>query len=60
VLTGDASGQAWRHHIDVDGVETWRKPDNEAAVGALHREKLHPGTLAIEDADPHAGNDNAP
>ena len=54
VLTGDLSGQVWRHHIDIDGVETWRKADDEAAVGMLHREHLFPGTLAAADdiADP--------
>ena len=38
VLTCDLSGQVWRHHIDIDGVETWRKTDNEAAIGVVHRE----------------------
>lgn len=50
VLTGEASGQTWRHHIDSDGVETWRKPDSEAAAGLLYRERLAPGTLAAADA----------
>ena len=50
VLTGDLSGQIWRHHIDADGVETWRKADDEAAIGAVHRERLFPGTLAEADA----------
>jgi len=52
VLTGDLSGQIWRHHIDVDGVETWRKADDEAAIGAIHREHLFPGTLAEADPSP--------
>jgi hypothetical protein len=51
VLTGDSSGRIWRHHIDGDGVETWRKTDDEVAVGTLHREKLFPGTLAALDAE---------
>ena len=46
VLTGDLSGQVWRHHIDLDGVESWRKTDDEAAIGAVHRERLFPGSLA--------------
>lgn len=50
VLTGDVSGQIWRHHIDVDGVETWRTADDDAAIGAVHRERLFPGTLAATDA----------
>ena len=49
VVTGEASGQVWRHHIDRDGVETWRKPDAEAAAGLLYRERLAPGTLAAAD-----------
>ena len=58
VLAGDLSGQVWRHHIDIDGVETWRKADDEAAVGALHREQLFPGTLASTDDLPPADNHN--
>lgn len=50
VVTGEASGQVWRHHIDPDGVETWRKPDAEAAAGLLYREQMAPGTLAAADA----------
>lgn len=55
VLTGDLSGQIWRHHIDSDGVETWRKTDDDAAVGTLHREHLFPGTLAAADAEASYG-----
>jgi hypothetical protein len=55
VLTGDPSGQVWGHHVDTDGVETWRKPDDDAAVGALHREHLFPGTLAAADEVPASG-----
>jgi hypothetical protein len=50
VVTGEASGQIWRHHIDRDGVETWRKPEEQAAAGLLYRERLQPGTLAAADA----------
>jgi hypothetical protein len=50
VVTGEASGQIWRHHVDRDGVETWRKPDEQAAAGLLYRERLAPGTLAAADA----------
>lgn len=52
VLTSDLSGQIWRHHIDIDGVETWRQAGDEAAIGALHREQLFPGTLADADGTP--------
>ena len=61
VVTGEASGQIWRHHIDRDGVETWRKPDEEAAAGLLYRDRLAPGTLAATDAaTPDAGHDTSP
>jgi hypothetical protein len=50
VLTGESNGQVWRHHIDHDGVETWRKPDDDAAAAVLHGERLFPGTLAAADA----------
>jgi len=52
VISGDESGQIWRHHIDADGVETWRKPDESTAAGLLYRERLSPGTLAAADAVP--------
>jgi hypothetical protein len=60
VVTGEANGRIWRHHIDRDGVETWRKPDGEAAAGMLYRERLVPGTLAAADPitpepEPEAG-----
>lgn len=58
VLTGDLSGQTWRHHIDIDGVETWRQTGNEAAIGAVHREQLFPGTLA--DTDGTSAESGAP
>jgi hypothetical protein len=51
VLTGDLSGQVWRHHVDLDGVENWRKTDDEAAIGAVHREHLFPGSLAAADSE---------
>ena len=60
VLTGDASGQIWRHHIDADGVETWRKADDEAAIGAVHRERLFPGMLAEADIEPASAVDTPP
>ncbi|MEJ0018110.1 MAG: hypothetical protein WDN25_16380 [Acetobacteraceae bacterium] len=58
VLTGDSSGQIWRHHVDIDGVETWRKAIEDAAIGGLHRERLFPGALSLETADP-AGHGDA-
>ena len=56
VLTGDAGGHVWRHLIDADGVETWCRPADDAAVGALYRERLAPGTLArSEGGVPNGG-----
>ena len=37
VLTGGADGAAWRHHVDIDGIETWQRPD-DSAVTALYGE----------------------
>jgi len=45
VLTGDSDGQVWRHHVDSDGIETWRKTDEDAAIGALYRKRLFPETV---------------
>jgi hypothetical protein len=56
ILTSDLSGQIWRHHIDIDGVETWRQAGEEAAIGAVHRERLFPGTLADANAAPAAAD----
>lgn len=53
VLTGDPKGQVWRHAIDIDGVELWRRPDDGAAVAVPHRERLFPGVvLGAEAAAP--------
>jgi len=59
VLTGDLGGQIWRHHIDLDGVESWRKADDEAAIGAVHREHLFPGSLAAADSERDATDETA-
>jgi len=55
VLTGDHAGRAWRHCIDTDGVELWRRSADQAAVAALHRERLSPGSLARHDTPQPAG-----
>jgi hypothetical protein len=62
VVTGEVGGQIWRHHIDSDGVETWRKPDEQSAAGLLYRERLSPGILAALDeaAAPHNGEASPP
>ena len=49
-LTGEPNGQVWRHHIDREGVETWRRPDDDVAMAAVHMERLFPGTLASADS----------
>jgi len=41
VLTGGADGAVWRHHVDIDGIETWRRADTGSAVGTLYGERLH-------------------
>lgn len=33
VITTDGEGEAWRHHVDPDGVETWRMLDEQLASG---------------------------
>jgi hypothetical protein len=62
VVTGEANGQIWRHLIDRDGVETWRKPDDQTAAGLLYRDRLAPGALAAADAatSDAAGHDTPP
>lgn len=55
VLTGDASGHVWRHHVDADGVETTRRLADDTAVASLHREHQAPGTLARLDGGPLDG-----
>jgi hypothetical protein len=49
VLTGDAGGRVWRHTIDWDGVEIWRRPDENSAAGVLHHERLFPGEVLGSD-----------
>jgi hypothetical protein len=36
VLTGGADGTAWRHRVDIDGIETWRRPGITGAAATLH------------------------
>lgn len=52
VLTGDPDGHAWRHLVDADGVEAWRRPADDAAMAAVHRERLAPGGLARVEGEP--------
>jgi hypothetical protein len=33
VLTAGADGAAWRHHVDIDGIETWRRANTGPALG---------------------------
>jgi len=50
VLTGGADGAAWRHHVDIDGIETWRRPDAGSAVATLPGERAGGGAEAEPDA----------
>jgi len=52
VLTGTPDGAAWRHHVDIDGIETWRRPDNGSAAATLTGEQ--PGSGAELPAPPPA------
>jgi hypothetical protein len=44
VLTGAANGAAWRHHVDIDGIETWRRPDSGSATATLYAERPRDGS----------------
>jgi hypothetical protein len=48
VLTGDADGAVFRHHVDSDGIEDWRGPDTGSAVGTLYQARRG-GDLAPTD-----------
>ena len=39
VLTAGSDGAAWRHHVDIDGIETWRRADTGPAAGTLYYER---------------------
>jgi hypothetical protein len=52
VLTGGADGAVWRHHVDIDGIETWRRPDNGSAAAALNGERPGSGAAPAEPATP--------
>jgi hypothetical protein len=43
VVTGGADGAVWRHHVDSDGIETWRRADTVSAAGQLYREHVSDG-----------------
>ena len=59
VVTVDPDGEAWRHVIDEDGVETSRHGDNDAAAAVLYRERA--AFRAAEPVPPRvAANDPAP
>lgn len=49
-LTGASNGEVWRHAIDPDGVELWRRLEDEAAMAVLHRERLQPGSVVAWEA----------
>ena len=39
-VTGGADGTVWRHHVDIDGIETWRRRDTGSATAT--RTQLDP------------------
>jgi hypothetical protein len=52
VLTGGADGAVWRHHVDIDGIETWRRADTGSAVGTRYGERIHAGAAPADQAAP--------
>ena len=52
VLTGGADGAVWRHHVDIDGIETWRRADTGSAVGILYGERIHGAAAPPEPPAP--------
>jgi hypothetical protein len=63
VLTGGADGAAWRHHVDIDGIEKWRRADTGPVAATLHDKRSNGGGAAAEPpaaAHPAAGPGVAP
>ena len=52
VLTGGADGAAWRHHVDIDGIEIWRRPDSGSGAATLHGERPGGGDPPAEPPAP--------
>jgi hypothetical protein len=63
VLTGGADGVAWRHHVDIDGIEKWRRADTGSVAATLHGKPRNDGGAPAEppaEAYPAAGPGLAP
>ena len=63
VLTGGADGAAWRHHVDIDGIEKWRRADTGPVAATLHGTRGNGRGVAAEPpaaAHPAAGPGPAP
>jgi len=63
VLTGGAAGAAWRHHVDIDGVEKWRRADTGSIAATLHDRGSNGGGAPAEPpaaAHPAGGAGLAP
>jgi len=48
VLTGGADGAAWRHHVDSDGIEKWRRADTGSVAATLHDTRSNGGGAPAE------------
>jgi hypothetical protein len=63
VLTGGATGASWRHHVDIDGVEKWRRADTGSIAATLHDRGSNGGGAPAEPpaaAHPAGGAGLAP
>jgi len=52
VLTGGADGTAWRHQVDIDGIEKWRRADTGSLVATLHGKPRNDGGAPAEPPAP--------
>jgi hypothetical protein len=48
VLTGGVDGTAWRHQVDIDGIEKWRRADTGSVAAALHGKPRNDGGAPAE------------
>jgi len=46
VLTAGADGATWRHHVDIDGIETWRRANTGPAARTSYDEHTHQDAAA--------------
>ena len=60
VLTAAADGAAWRHHVDIDGIETWRRPDSGFATATFFAKRPGDDPAPAEPPAPHAPAPHAP